>query len=65
MQSQPLRAWKMGLTASHGVPSLKFLTMTWMPTWQQQHYIKHFGTFESPKIAKHVYFGLMVTWERV
>ena len=29
-----------------------------------QHYIKHFGTFRSPEIAKKVYFGQMGTWER-
>ena len=30
-----------------------------------KHDIKHFGTFGSPKIAKHVHFGPMGTWERV
>ena len=29
IQSQPLRAWNLGLTTSHRVPS-----MAWMPTWQ-------------------------------
>ena len=29
VESQSLRAWKLGLTTSHMVPS-----MTWMPTWQ-------------------------------
>ena len=30
-----------------------------------EHDIKHFGTFGSPKIAKHVHFGPMGPWERV
>ena len=30
----------------------------------KQHDIKHFGTFGSHKIAKHVHFGPMGTWER-
>ena len=30
-----------------------------------KHDIKHFGTFGSPKIAKHVHFGPMGTWEHV
>ena len=29
-----------------------------------KHYIKHFRTLGSPKIAKQVHFGLMGTWER-
>jgi hypothetical protein len=30
-----------------------------------EHDIKHYGTFGSPKIAKHVYFGPKEMWERV
>ena len=33
-QSQPLKVWKLGLTTSHMVPSLKSPSMTWKPTWQ-------------------------------
>jgi hypothetical protein len=29
-----------------------------------QHDIKHYGTFGSPKIAKHVHWPQRVTWER-
>ena len=32
---------------------------------ENEHDIKHFGTFGSPKIAKQVHFGPMGTWERV
>ena len=31
---------------------------------ENEHDIKHFGTFGSLKIAKHVHFGPMGTWER-
>ena len=34
MQSQPLRAWSLGRTTSHMVPSLKSQGMTRMLTWQ-------------------------------
>ena len=30
-----------------------------------KHDIKHYGTFGSPKIAKHVKFDQNSTWERV
>ena len=33
MQSQPLRAWKLGLTTPQG-PKSQVPSMTWMPTWQ-------------------------------
>jgi hypothetical protein len=32
---------------------------------QGEHDIKHYGTFGSPKIAKHVHFGPKATWECV
>jgi hypothetical protein len=35
MQSQPLRAWKLGLTTSHGVPSIKS-QVTWCQFVQSQ-----------------------------
>ena len=38
MQSQLSRAWKLGLTTSHGVPSPKVPSMTWMLTWQ--HFVE-------------------------
>ena len=30
----------------------------------EKHYIKHYGTFGSPKIAKQVHIGTSGTWER-
>ena len=33
--------------------------------WIFKHHIKEYGTFGSPKIAKHVHFGPKGTWERV
>jgi hypothetical protein len=35
-----------------------------VPPHQVQHDIKHYGTFGSPKIAKHVHLPQNVTWER-